>query len=170
MLSIKVLQPTFCLWYLCWCVTLKHQSANLYWCIGFINMLLSNVDPTGLISLYSLFNSTHLTIFLLPFPIFFRFSPLSPTLPTCPSKSTKKCLIVMQAKETVAPKQSDVLEIHLKLHVQALSWHSQWELLTRETLEWMKGGGGGFSVLLKDTSRRHMLFVGHSGWTGDLSV
>lgn len=130
--SEKVLQESqsaFC------CVTLKHQSTHLDWSTGFINMLLRSVtdapftswDPTGLISLYSPFNSTHLSIFLLPYPIFFSlvplFSPfslpLSPPTPNVSFKSTKKCLIVMQATETAAPMQSDVPAIHLKLHVRS---------------------------------------------------
>ena len=103
-------------------------------------------------------------------PSFFIFIPLLLFYSTKKKKkvsfeSTKKCLIVMQEEQTVAPMQSDVPAIHLKLHVRALSWHLQWELLPREKWERMKGLS--FSVLLKDTSRGHMFFVARFGCHGD---
>lgn len=119
---------------------LEHQShfcpvpticcAHIHWSTGcFINMLqydcapFSSWDPTGLISSWSLFNSTGLPSFfflhnllhvlsLSCLIIFFWLSSSELVLQI-------KCLIVIQAKETGAPMQSDVL--HLKLHVQAFN-------------------------------------------------
>lgn len=73
-------------------------------------------DPTGLIILLSfrLNPSLHLCQSSSP-------SSFLVFLPNLSFKSTKKCLIVMQAAETVAPMQSDTL--HLKLRVRAFSWH-----------------------------------------------
>lgn len=52
------------------------------------------------------------SVFFSPFSL-----PLSPPPQNVSFKSTKKCLIVMQATET--PMQSDVPAIHLKLHVRS---------------------------------------------------
>lgn len=148
------------------CVTLIHQPTKLCWSIGFINMLVSNMtdapftswDPTGLIILLScrLNPSLHLCQSSSP-------SSFLVFLPNLSFNSTKKCLIVMQAAETVAPMQSDTL--YLKLHVRAFSRHLYWELSRREQWERMKGWR--FGVLLKDTSKGHIVFIGCFGCHGD---
>lgn len=167
-------ESPFCppqLWYLCWCVTLKHQSTHLYRSAGFINMPLSDMtdapftswDPTGLVSLWSFFTTPPISpsSFVLSF---FGFNPLLPCSFSL-TQTPPNLQINQEVFNCHADEGSAVSVIRLKRHVWALSWHLHSLLLPRDKWEWIKGGG--WVSCSRTLLRGHMVSFDRFGCHGD---